>query len=46
MGILAIWIQPYIEQTNIGYFNICKRASGVGTFPDAGSEGPDAGSVF
>ena len=46
MGILSIWIRPYMEQTNIGYFIALKRASGVGVFPDTGSEGPDAGPVF
>lgn len=46
MGILSIWIRPYMEQTNIGYFIALKRASGVGAFPDAGNEGPNPGSVF
>ena len=29
-GIAAIWVLPYAEQTNVGYFQELKRASGVG----------------
>ncbi len=35
MGILSIWIMPYIQQTDIGYFEECKKASGVGYVPPA-----------
>ena len=35
MGILSIWIMPYIQQTDIGYFEACKKASGVGYIPPA-----------
>ncbi|MBR3704839.1 MAG: DUF975 family protein, partial [Oscillospiraceae bacterium] len=35
MGILSIWIMPYIQQTDIGYFEACKKASGVGYVPPA-----------
>lgn len=30
MGILSIWIMPYIQQTDIGYFEAIKSASGIG----------------
>ena len=30
LGILFIWIVPYIQQTNIGYFEACKKANGIG----------------
>ena len=33
LGILSIWIMPYIQQTDIGYFEACKKASGVGYVP-------------
>ena len=32
-GILLIWVEPYIVQTNVGCFEVCKKASGVGSFP-------------
>ena len=35
MGILSIWIMPYIQQTDIGYFEAIKRASGIGYTPPA-----------
>ena len=35
LGILSIWIMPYIQQTDIGYFEACKKASGVGYVPPA-----------
>lgn len=28
LGILYIWIMPYIQQTDIGYFEACKKANG------------------
>ena len=33
MGILSIWIHPYIQQTDIGYFQQIKTAKGIGWFP-------------
>ncbi len=33
LGILSIWIAPYIQQTDIGYFEEIKRRSGVGYMP-------------
>ncbi len=42
MGILSIWISPYMEQTDIGYFEALKRASGIGYIPREPGHGPDA----
>lgn len=33
LGILFIWIMPYIQQTDIGYFEAIKKASGIGYMP-------------
>ena len=33
LGILSIWIMPYIQQTDIGYFQAIKQMSGVGYQP-------------
>lgn len=33
LGILSIWISPYIQQTDIGYFQVIKQMSGVGYQP-------------
>lgn len=33
LGILSIWILPYIQQTDIGYFEEIKRRTGVGYLP-------------
>ncbi len=33
LGILSIWIMPYIQQTDIGYFEAIKQMSGVGYQP-------------
>ena len=33
LGILSIWIMPYIQQTDIGFFEEIKRRSGVGYIP-------------
>ena len=41
LGILSIWIDPYIAQTNIGYFQQLKRIKGIGWFPP--QENPDDG---
>ena len=30
LGILSIWIMPYMQQTDIGYFEAIKRMSGIG----------------
>lgn len=30
LGILNIWIMPYMQQTDIGYFEAIKRMSGIG----------------
>lgn len=32
-GISAIWVMPYVEQTNVGYFQQLKRMSGIGWIP-------------
>ena len=39
MGILSIWIAPYILQTNLGYFQQIKQMKGIGWFPP--QEGAD-----
>lgn len=33
LGILSIWITPYIVQTNLGYFQQIKRMKGIGWLP-------------
>ena len=33
LGILSIWISPYIQQTDIGYFQAIKEMSGIGYQP-------------
>lgn len=33
LGILSIWIAPYIQQTDIGYFQAIKEMSGIGYQP-------------
>lgn len=38
-GILSIWVTPWMQQTNVGYFLECKRITGVGSFP----QGPGGG---
>lgn len=35
LGVLYIWIQPYISQTNIGYFQQIKSVKGIGWTPHA-----------
>lgn len=42
LGILSIWIAPYIMQTYMGYFQQIKQMKGVGYFPPR----PDAGPEF
>lgn len=43
LGILSIWIMPYVQQTDIGYFEAIKAASGIGshTPEDDGQFHPD-----
>lgn len=41
MGVLSIWINPYMEQANIGYFEALKRSSGVGYIPNEPTGGPN-----
>lgn len=33
--ILSIWLQPYMIQTDIGYFQAIKRIQGIGLLPDS-----------
>ncbi len=33
LGILSIWINPYINQTDLGYFQQIKAIKGIGWFP-------------
>lgn len=33
LGILNIWLHPYIQQTDIGYFQQIKTIKGIGWFP-------------
>ena len=39
-GIAAVWVLPYVEQTSVGYFEQCKRLTGVGCRPSVGPEEP------
>lgn len=43
LGILSIWITPYVQQTDIGYFEAIKAMSGIGshTPEDDGQFHPD-----
>lgn len=43
LGILSIWIMPYIQQTDIGYFVAIRDMSGIGSRPpeDDGQFHPD-----
>lgn len=38
LGILSIWITPYIQQTDIGYFQAIKEMSGIGYQPPRDDE--------
>ena len=42
LGILNIWIAPYKEQANVGYFQEIKRVKGIGfqSGPDNGGDDP------
>ena len=33
LGILSIWIAPYREQANVGYFQEIKKVKGIGYQP-------------
>ena len=39
LNILAIWLTPYIVQTDIGFFQQIKAAKGIGWSPDRGGSG-------
>ena len=42
LGILSIWITPYIVQTNLGYFQQIKKMKGIGWLPpEPGCEADD-----
>ena len=42
LGILDIWLSPYREQANVGYFQEIKRVKGIGfqSGPDGGDDDP------
>ena len=42
LGILDIWLSPYREQANVGYFQEIKRVKGIGfqSGPDNGGDDP------
>ena len=42
LGILDIWLAPYREQANVGYFQEIKRVKGIGfqSGPDGGDDDP------
>lgn len=42
-GILSIWITPYIQQTNLGYFEAIKAKKGIGRMP---GRSPDEDETF
>ena len=39
LNILAIWLNPYVVQTDIGFFQQIKAAKGIGWSPDRGGSG-------
>ena len=39
LNILAIWLNPYIVQTDVGFFQQIKAAKGIGWSPDRGGSG-------
>ena len=45
-GILDIWVLPYREQTNVGYFLALKQSSGVGYRGNAGDAPLDGDTLF
>ena len=42
-GILSIWITPYIQQTDLGYFEAIKAEKGIGRIP---GRSPDEDETF
>ena len=42
-GILSIWITPYIQQTDLGYFEAIKAEKGIGRMP---GRSPDEDEAF
>ena len=32
-GILTIWVAPYVQQTNLAYFDAIKAEKGIGSLP-------------
>ena len=42
-GILSIWITPYIQQTDLGYFDAIKAEKGIGRMP---GRSPDEDEAF
>lgn len=36
LGILSIWVSPYYQQTDVGYFRAIKSIKGIGLLPDGG----------
>ncbi len=43
LGILSIWITPYIQQTDLGYFEAIKAEKGIGRIP---GRSPDEDETF
>ena len=39
LNILAIWLNPYVVQTDVGFFQQIKAAKGIGWSPDRGGSG-------
>ena len=42
LGVLDIWVTPYMAQTNVGYFQQIKKMKGIGWFPPA-ADSDDSG---
>lgn len=42
-GILTIWVSPYVQQTNLGYFEAIKAEKGIGYMP---GDGPAEDDTF
>lgn len=45
-GLLDIWLLPYKEQTNVGYFLALKASSGVGYRENTGDMPPESDMLF
>ncbi len=41
LGVLSVWLTPYMAQTSVGFFQAVKRIKGVGYFPE--KDDPSAG---